>query len=133
MKQIALAITCGFALVLTTALVPIVIMQRQWNLVAPQNQQRLEAREQRIDEARRLEEQQQQRELEQQRLEASGGEARWLEQQQQWALEQQRLDQARQLEEQQQQRKLEQLLPVEPLGNPLLCEGDCMALKNFSF
>src|SRR6516225_11078422 len=44
MKQFAIALTCGLALALIAALLPMVIMQRQRNLVAQQNQQRIEAR-----------------------------------------------------------------------------------------
>src|SRR5262245_36186030 len=43
MKQIAIAITCCFAIALVGALIPIVIMQHQRNLVAQHNQQRIEA------------------------------------------------------------------------------------------
>jgi uncharacterized membrane protein YhiD involved in acid resistance len=92
MKRIAIAITCGFALALTAVLAQTVIMQRQWNLVAQQNEERIEAR--RLKE----QQQQQQRALEQQRLEARRLEEQ--QQQQQLALEQQRLE-ARRLEEQQ--------------------------------
>ena len=111
MKQFAIALTCGLALALIAALLPMVIMQRQRNLAAQQNQQRIEARrlgweqpwaleQQRVD-ARRLAEQQQQPTLEQrvlqhqQRLEAR----RLEEQRQQLALEQQRLDEAGRLEQ----------------------------------
>src|SRR5262249_19915256 len=59
MKRIAIsfplaltaALTCGILLALTVTLAQSVFMQRQWNLEAQQNQQRIEAR--------RLEEQQQ--------------------------------------------------------------------------
>src|SRR5262245_20490886 len=60
MKQIALALACGLALALIAALVLRVIMQRQFNSLAQQDQQGIEAR--------RLEEQQQQQVLKQQRL-----------------------------------------------------------------
>jgi hypothetical protein len=108
MKQIALAITCGLALALPAALLPTVIMQRQWNLVAQQYQQRVDAR--------RLEEQQQQRVLEhQQRLERE----HCLEQQQQCVLEvRRRSEEQRRLEEWQQQQQ-----------ESGLCEGDCMLLN----
>ena len=43
MKRIAIAITCGFALALIAALALTVIMQRQWDLIAQQDQQRIEA------------------------------------------------------------------------------------------
>ena len=111
MKQFAIALTCGLALALIAALLPMVIMQRQRNLVAQQNQQRIDARrleseqpwaleQQRVD-ARSLAEQQQQPTLEQRVLEHQQRlEARRLEEQrQQLALEQQRLDEAGRLEQ----------------------------------
>src|SRR5262245_53841049 len=92
------ALTCGILLALTAA--QTVFIQRQWNLEAQQNQQRLDAR--------RLEEQRQ----EVVRLKAS------LEEAQQQVLEQQRRleEQQRRLEEQRQKspRRLER-------GYPYLC------------
>ena len=70
-KQIAIAITCWFALAVLAALALQTVIW-QWNLEA---QQRIEAR--------RLEQQQEQQRLEARRLDG---------QQQQWVLEQQRLD-----------------------------------------
>ena len=61
MKQIAIAITCCFALAVLAALALQTVIW-QWNLEAQQDQQRIEAR--------RLEQQQQQRVLEQRRLDA---------------------------------------------------------------
>ena len=75
MKQIAIAITCCFALAVLAALALQTVIW-QWNLEAQQDQQRIEARrleqqqEQQRLEARRLDGQQQQRVLEQQRLDA---------------------------------------------------------------
>ena len=60
-KQIAIAITCCFALAVLAALALQTVIW-QWNLEAQQDQQRIEAR--------RLEQQQQQWVLEQQRLDA---------------------------------------------------------------
>ena len=73
-KQIAIAITCCFALAVLAALALQTVIW-QWNLEAQQDQQRIEAR--------RLEQQQEQQRLEARRLDG---------QQQQWVLEQQRLD-----------------------------------------
>ena len=80
-------------------LVPTVIMQRQWNLVAQQNEQRIEAR--------RLEEQQRLARLEARRLEEQQQQRVW--EQQQAPLRQQReREQQRREAEQQQRREREQ-------------------------